>query len=110
MYTTHTVAIASTIKALIHRTAQSNDTKLLTILSSVPLEDNAGWVSQPLRDVFKEEDGKYDTLHLEPWTTTEAKQYLDSKEYTFGFADELIKMTNGRPGFCSRACRFDRRR
>ena len=96
---THSVAIASTVKSLIHRTAQSQNTKLLTVLSCVPLEENAGWVSQPLQDVFKEEEGKYNTLNLEPWTDAEAEQYLASKEYTFGLADELIKMTNGRPGF-----------
>jgi tetratricopeptide (TPR) repeat protein len=96
---THSVAIASTIKALIHRTAKSKGTKLLTILSCVPLEDNAGWVSQPLQDVFTEEEGNYDTLNLAPWTDAEAKLYLESKEYDFGLAEELIKMTNGRPGF-----------
>ena len=45
----HTFDAVSTIKALIHRAAQSSDTKLLTIISSVPLEENTGWVSQPLQ-------------------------------------------------------------
>ena len=64
-----------------------------------PLEANSGWVSQPLQDVFKEEAASLQTLNLEPWTGSEAEQYLASKEYTFGLADELVKMTNGRPGF-----------
>ena len=96
---THSVAIASTIKALIHRSANSSNTKLLTILSCVPLEENAGWVSQPLQDVFTEEAGNFEVLNLEPWTATETSQYLASKEYDYGLAEELVKMTSGRPGF-----------
>jgi len=52
-----------------------------------------------LQDVFKEEEGNFQHLNLEPWTAEEAGQYLTSKEYTFGLAEELVKMTSGRPGF-----------
>ncbi len=96
---THSVAIATMVKAMLHRSAAQNKSQLLTIYSCVPLEENAGWVSQPLQDVFKEEAGGYTALNLDAWGVEETEKYLTSKEYTFGLAAELVKMTNGRPGF-----------
>ncbi len=99
LHNTHSVAIATMVKALLHKSASAQNSKLLTVLSCVPLEDNKGWVSQPLQDVFAEEEGSYQTLNLEPWGVDEVKAYLASKEYTFGLDADLVKMTNGRPGF-----------
>ena len=96
---THSVAIATMVKALLHKTSGSENSKLLTIFSCVPLEENSGWVSQPLQDVFTEEAAAFNIVNLESWGATEVEKYLASKEYTFGLSEELVKLTNGRPGF-----------
>jgi len=99
IHNTHSIAIISMIKALIHKNAKAKDTKLMTILSSVPLEANASWLCMPLQDVLKEEADKYSTLNLDAWNIGDVEQYLASKEYSFGMAEQIVALTNGRPGF-----------
>ena len=80
---THSVAIATMVKALLHKTSRSENSKLLTILSCVSLEENSGWVSQPLQDVFTEASDTFQTVHLESWGVAEVEKYLTSKDGFF---------------------------
>ena len=96
---THSVALVSMIKALLHKNATAENTRLLTILSSVPTADNAGWISQPLQDVFEEEADALQVVNLESWGVEEATAYLSSKEYNTDWAEDLVRLTDGRPGF-----------
>jgi tetratricopeptide (TPR) repeat protein len=99
IHNTHSVAIVSMLKALLHKNSGAENCRLLTILSTVPVEENSGWLSQPLQDVLKEESNNYEVLSLDPWGVEETTQYLKSKELNTDNAEDITRLTDGRPGF-----------
>ena len=93
------IPMVAMLKAYIHEAQKVEGIKLLTIMSSLPIEGNEAWLSLPLQDTLKEEAENFSTLSLEAWGADDVTAYLASKEYGFGHEEKIAELTKGRPGF-----------
>ena len=77
----HSLAIASTFKALIHEMEKRDTVKLMVIFSNASHRRNEKWLSQPLVDILSNHEN-LSNISLQRWTHEDVLKYLQSKEET----------------------------
>ena len=72
--------------------------KLLTIIHTVPMEENESWVALPLQEIIKRRED-LPHLSMQSWDVEHTQKYLKSRGSETNIAEKLVEITSGRPGF-----------
>lgn len=96
VHASQSISIHALLEALVD---QAPGLRLLQILTTEPLDEISGsWQPSPWIDIRNRRKEDLNALELAPWGEDETNQYLASKGLNAA-AGELVRMTEGRPGY-----------